>query len=59
MQYTKGDLVLVRTSYDPKVPKEYAIVQNQTFNSIKVKFMTGEDMVYLKRFITPVTAEQL
>tara|TARA_B100000900_G_scaffold290254_1_gene249100 strand:- start:118 stop:300 length:183 start_codon:yes stop_codon:yes gene_type:complete len=58
MEYTKGDLVLVMTSYSPNVPKEYAIVQSQCFNSIKVKFMqTGEVMVYLKRFITPVTVE--
>ena len=58
MEYTKGDLVLVQTSYSPKVRKEYAIVQSQCFNSIKVKFIQcGTVMIYLKRFITPVTKE--
>ena len=55
MKYTKGDLVLVRVSYSPNVPKEYAIVRNQVFNSIEVKFIQcGTVMVYLKRFIIPV-----
>ncbi len=58
MEYTKGDLVLVMTSYNPNVPKEYAIVRNQVFNSIEVKFIQcGTVMIYLKRFITPVTKE--
>ena len=58
MEYTKGDLVLVQTSYSPNVPKEYAIVRNQVFNSIEVKFIqTGKVMIYLKRFITPVAVE--
>ena len=58
MEYKKGDLVLVRVSYSPNVPKEYAIVQSQCFNSIKVKFIQcGTVMSYLKRFITPVTVE--
>ena len=58
MEYTKGDLVLVRVSYSPNVPKEYAIVRNQVFNSIEVKFIqTGKVMIYLKRFITPVAME--
>ena len=57
MKYNRGDLVLVQKQWG-KEPKEYAIVQNQTFNAIKVKFMqTGKVMVYLKRFVTPVTAE--
>ena len=54
MEHTKGDLVLVQTSFNRKVPKKYAIVQSQYFNSIKVKFMTGEVNSYPKRFITPV-----
>ena len=59
MEYTKGDLVLVMTSYSPNVPKEYAIVQSQCFNSIKVKFVQcGTVMNYLKRFITPVATEE-
>ena len=54
MKYNKGDLVLVQTSF-AKDRKEYAIVQNQYFNSIKVKFIqTGEVKSYLKDFITPV-----
>ena len=58
MEYTKGDLVLVRVSYSPNVPKEYAIVRNQVFNSIEVKFIqTGKVMIYLKRFIAPVAVE--
>ena len=52
--YKKGDLVLVQKQWG-KEPKEYAIVQTQYFNSIKVKFIqTGEVKSYLKRFITPV-----
>ena len=59
MEYTKGDLVLVQTSYNTKVRKKYAIVQNQHFNSIKVKFMqTGKVKYYLKDFITPVATEE-
>jgi|TARA_E500000318_G_C3431527_1_gene161308 hypothetical protein len=59
MKYTKGDLVLVQTSYNTDLRKKYAIVQSQFFNSIKVKFMqTGEVKSYLKDFITPVTAEK-
>ena len=56
MEYTKGDLVLVQTSYENKENRpQYAIVQNETFNAIKVKFMQcGTVKVYLKRFITPV-----
>ena len=58
MKYTKGDLVLVQTSYNTKLRKKYAIVQSQHFNSIKVKFMqTGEVKDYLKDFITPVATE--
>ena len=59
MKYTKGDLVLVMTSYDPNVPEEYAIVQSQYFNSVKVKFMqTGEVKSYLRGWITPVATEE-
>ena len=55
MEYTKDDLVLVQTSYGNKERLQYAIVQSQYFNVIKVKFMqTGEVKSYLKRFITPV-----
>ena len=55
MEYTKGDLVLVQTSYENKKRPQYAIVQTQTFNAIKVKFLqTGEVKSYLKRFVTPV-----
>jgi hypothetical protein len=58
MKYKKGDLVLVQVSYDPRVPKEYAIVENLIFNSIDVKFIpTQRRGIYLKDFITPVTAE--
>ena len=58
MEYKKDDLVLVQVSYDPKVPKEYAIVRNQVFNSIEVRFIQcGTVMIYLKDFITPVTVE--
>lgn len=54
MKYNKGDLVLVQKRWG-KEPKEYAIVQTQYFNSIKVKFIqTGEVKSYLKDFITPV-----
>ena len=58
MKYKKGDLVLVQVNYDPKVPKEYAIVENLIFNSIDVKFISTQRRgIYLKDFITPVTAE--
>ena len=58
MKYKKGDLVLVQVSYDPRVPKEYAIVENLIFNSIEVKFiLTHNRGSYLKDFITPVTVE--
>ena len=54
MKYNKGDLVLVQKRWG-KEPKEYAIVQTQYFNSIKVKFIqTGEVKSYLKDYITPV-----
>ena len=59
MKYTKGDLVLVQTSYNTDLRKKYAIVQSQFFNSIKVKFMqTGEVKSYLKDFVTPVAMEE-
>jgi hypothetical protein len=59
MKYTKGDLVLVQTSYDLEIPKKYAIVQIQYFNSIKVKFIqTGKIGRYLKGYVTPVTTEE-
>ena len=55
MEYTKGDLVLVQTSYNTDLRKKYAIVQSQYFNSVKVKIIqTGEVKSYLKHFITPV-----
>ena len=58
MKYTKGDLVLVQTSYNTKVCKKYAIVQSQYLNSIRVKFMqTGKVKVYLKDFVIPVATE--
>ena len=58
MKYTKGDLVLVQTSYDLEIRKKYAIVQSQYFNSVRVKLMqTGEIKRYLKHFVTPVTTE--
>ena len=58
MKYTKGDLVLVQTSYNTKVRKKYAIVQSQYLNSIRVKFMqTGKVKVYLKDFVIPVATE--
>ena len=63
MEYRKGDLVLVQTSFwmcDLGKHLKYAIVQSQYYNSIKVKFIqTGEVKSYLKDFITPVTVEQL
>ena len=59
MEYTKGDLVLVQTSYNTKLRKKYAIVLNQYFNSIKVKFMqTGEVKNYLVGWVTPVAVEE-
>jgi hypothetical protein len=59
MEYTKGDLVLVQTSYNTDLRMKYAIVQSQYFNSIKVKFVqTGEVKSYLKGFITPVATEE-
>lgn len=59
MEYTKGDLVLVQTSYNTKLRKKYAIVLGQVFNSVKVKFMqTGEVKSYLSGWVTPVTAEK-
>ena len=59
MKYTKGDLVLVQTSYDLEIRKKYAIVQSQYFHSVKVKFMqTGEVKRYLKDFVTPVATEE-
>ena len=59
MEYTKGDLVLVQTSYNTDLRMKYAIVQSQYFNSIKVQFVqTGEVKSYLKRFITPVATEE-
>ena len=58
MEYTKGDLVLVQTSYNTDLRKKYAIVQSQYFNSVKVKFMqTGEVKNYLIGWVTPVTKE--
>jgi hypothetical protein len=58
MEYTKGDLVLVQTSYNTKLRKKFAIVQSQYFNSIKVKFVqTGEVKSYVKQWLTSVTAE--
>jgi hypothetical protein len=60
MEYTKGDLVLVQTSYNTKLRKKFAIVQSQYFNSIKVKFVqTGEVKSYVKQWLTPVTAETI
>ena len=58
MKYTKGDLVLVQTSFNLDLRKKYAIVQSQYFNSIKVKFVqTGEVKSYVKSYITPVATE--
>jgi hypothetical protein len=58
MEYTKGDLVLVQSSYDPRQKRRYAIVQSQFFNSIKVKMIqTGNIKTYLKCFIAPVIVE--
>ena len=60
MEYTKGDLVLVQTSYNTDLRKKYAIVQSQHFNSVKVKFMqTGEVKSYLIGWVTPVSTEFL
>ena len=60
MEYTKGDLVLVQTSYNTNLRKKYAIVLNQYFNSIKVKFVqTGKVKSYLKEYITSVTTEEV
>ena len=58
MNYKKGELVLVQTSYSPNVPKEYAIVQGQYINAVRV-FMaeTGKSKVYHQRWLTPVTME--
>ena len=52
-----GDLVLVQ-GFSTKRRKKFAIVLNQYFESIKVKFVqTGIVRDYLKCYITPVTAE--
>jgi hypothetical protein len=52
-----GDLVLVQ-GFSTKRRKKFAIVLNQHFESIKVKFVqTGIVQDYLKCYITPVTAE--
>jgi hypothetical protein len=52
-----GDLVLVQ-GFSTKRRKKFAIVLNQHFESIKVKFVqTGIVRDYLKCYITPVTAE--
>ena len=52
-----GDLVLVQ-GFSTKRRKKVAIVLNQHFESIKVKFVqTGIVRDYLKCYITPVTAE--
>ena len=58
MNYKKGDLVLVQTSYDTRLHKKYAIVQSQYINAVRV-FMaeTGKAKVYHQRFLTPVTTE--
>mgnify|MGYP005732547825 CR=1 FL=1 len=59
MEYTKGDLVLVMTSFNSKIRRKYAIVQSQYFNSIKVVMIeTGKVRSYIKDGVTPVTAEQ-
>ena len=59
MEYTKGDLVLVQTSYNTDLRMKYAIVLEQVFNSVKVKFMqTGEVKNYLIGWITPVATEK-
>jgi hypothetical protein len=51
-------LVLVQASFSTKRRKKFAIVLNQHFESIKVKFVqTGIVRDYLKCYITPVTAE--
>ena len=52
-----GDLVLLQ-GFSTKRRKKFAIVLNQHFESIKVKFVqTGIVRDYLKCYITPVTAE--
>ena len=58
MNYKKGELVLVQTSYDTRLRKKYAIVQSQYINAVRV-FMaeTGKSKVYHQRFLTPVTTE--
>ncbi len=54
-----GDLVLVQ-GFSTKRRKKFAIVLNQHFESIKVKFVqTGIVRDYLKCYITPVTAERI
>jgi hypothetical protein len=56
--FNVGDLVLVQASFSTKRRKKFAIVLNQHFESIKVKFVqTGIVRDYLKCYITPVTAE--
>ena len=59
MKYTKGDLVLVQTSYNTKLRKKYAIVTAHcATNRIQVKFIqTGTIIDYAKNFITPVATE--
>ena len=58
MNYKKGELVLVQTSYSPNVPREYAIVQSQYINAVRVLMTaTGKAKVYHQRFLTPVTTE--
>lgn len=55
--FNVGDLVLVQ-GFSTKRCKKFAIVLNQHFESIKVKFVqTGIVQDYLKCYITPVTAE--
>lgn len=55
--FNVGDLVLVQ-GFSTKRRKKFAIVLNQHFESIKVKFVqTGIVRDYLKCYITPVTAE--
>ena len=60
MNYKKGDLVLVQVSYDTRLRKEYAVVQSQYINAVRV-FMTetGKSKVYHQRFLTPVITEEL
>ena len=58
MEYTKDELVLVQTSYDARLRKEYAIVQGQYINAVRVLMVkTGKAKVYHQRFLTPVTTE--